>query len=981
MNTIFVFSVGILLGSAVCFSQSTDKNSGSMRLTGGFWDKTGAVVSWACAIHCLAMPFLISFLPLIGLSFLADEGFGFVFLGLSVLVAAVSLLPGYFKQHGKIRTLLLFINGIGLLFFADILFPENIIGETVFVLFGAGLITASHILNRRLCRECEQCDETDPKSANHPTFSNNLLLQDAVITDPSTINSLSARIKTTMNNLLKPLLIVIFCAVTSLAQSNGTIRGGVTSQVNNAPLANVTVQITQLGRSVETNENGVYEFANVMPGRYTLVTHTDGFSDQAQSVVVASGATSNIDFALSLTALREEVTVTATGSEESVFESFQSVNAVGATRIREQASTSIGEVLERESGVGKRAFGPGAARPVIRGFDGDRVLVVQDGIRTGSLASQSGDHGEPIDSLNLERIEILKGPATLLYGSNAIGGVINAVSSDENQAHEGFRGNFTGLGATNNKQGGASGGVEYGFGKSLFNANANYIREGDYKTPFGEIPNSAARSFGGHGSFGHYADKWFMAGSFNLDRRRYGIPYAPLFEEGVLLTDDDGNPCEPGKKALRGKGGECQYDIFAIRDRFSRQLPEVPDEAIDIKMRSNNFRVRGGFRDVGGAIPQGNFSINYTRYRHDEIETADAVDTVATSFTNNTFSYRGVFQQAKSGPLSGQFGFEGYARDYLTVGAEQLIDGKVKQNNFAFFGLEELSFGRVALQFGGRVESNRFRPANTTLYIERDFTGFSGAAAARIGLWEGGSFVANFTSAYRSPSIEELYNEGAHIGTVTFEIGDQNLVRERSNGIELSLRHRAKRVRFSGSFFYYKIDNFVFIAPQDEDGNGNVDVEDNLPIGAYRQNDARFMGADFTFDADIKKWLGTFFIADAVNAELRGTSSTPLPRITPARIRAGLDLRYKGLSVRPEGVFVGARKIDDVFILETPTAGYGLFNVNASYTVASDRMAHIFSLGTSNLGNRLYRNHLSFIKDLAPEPGRGLRLSYTMRFF
>lgn len=782
-----------------------------------------------------------------------------------------------------------------------------------------------------------------------------------------------------MKNLVKAVPFILFLSLTIFSQSNATIRGTVTSQTNNAPLAGVSVEITQIGRSVETNENGVYEFTNVAPGRYTLVTHTDGFSDQAQSVTVVVGTPATIDFALTLLALREEVTVTASGSEESVFESFQSVNAVGGIRIREQASTSIGEVLERESGVGKRAFGPGAARPVIRGFDGDRVLVVQDGIRTGSLSSQSGDHGEPVDSLNLERIEVLKGPATLLYGSNAIGGVVNAVSTDENQPHEGFRGNFTGLGATNNRQGGVSGGLEYGFGRSLFNANANYIREGDFKTPFGEIPNSAARSYGSHASFGHYADKWFLAGSLNLDRRRYGIPYAPLFEEGVLLIDGDGEPCEPGEEISRGKGGDCQYDIFAIRDRFSRQLPEVPEEAIDIKMRSNNFRLRGGFRDVGGAIPQGDFSINYTRYRHDEIETDGAgIDEIATTFTNNTFSYRGVFQQAKYGALTGQFGFEGYTRDYLTVGAEQLVDGKVKQNNFSFFGLEELSYGRVALQFGGRVEMNRFRPDNSALYNERDFTGFSGAAAARFGLWEGGSFIANFTSAYRSPSIEELYNNGAHIGTVTFEVGDQDLSRERSNGIELSLRHRTKRVRLSGSFFHYKIDNFVFIAPLDEDDDGNVDVEDNLPIGAFQQNDATFTGGDLTVDVDIKKWLGMFFIADTVVAELKG-SGTPLPRITPARVRTGVEFRHKGLSVRPEGTFVGARKIDDVFTLETPTAGYGLFNVNASYTYTKDRFAHIFSLGTSNLGNRLYRNHLSFIKDLAPEPSRGIRFSYSIR--
>jgi iron complex outermembrane recepter protein len=774
-----------------------------------------------------------------------------------------------------------------------------------------------------------------------------------------------------MNRLFIPFLFILILTCAAFGQT-GSIRGTVTSQANGLPLAGASVQISQLRRSVETNEQGVYEFKGIPPGRYTLVTHTDGFSDQARTVNLADSAAATVDFVVSLTSLREEVTVTASGTEESVFESFQSVNSVGATQIREQAGTGIGDVLERESGVGKRSFGPGTSRPVIRGFDGDRVLVLQDGARNGSLASQSGDHGEPIDAMSLERLEVIKGPATLLYGSNAIGGVVNAVTSDEDDPHEGVRGSFTGLGATNNHQGGVSGGVEYGYKKFLFKVNGNLLREGDYRTPFGLIPNSASRAYGGSSSLGYYGGKGFLVGTFTMDRRRYGVPYAPLFEEGVLLTDADGNPCD-------GQA-DCQYDINAIQERFRSSLPEVPDEQIDLRMKRNNYRVRGGFRDVEGPIQQGNFYVDFTKYRHEEIETADGIDEVGTNFFNDTFSYRAMFQQAKHGVLSGRFGFEGYRRNYLTEGAEQLIDGKVRHNNFAFFGLQELSFERVALQLGGRVETNRYNPTNAELYDDRNFTGFSGAAAARFRLWEGASFIANFTSAYRSPSLEELYNEGAHIGTVTFEIGDQNLRRERSNGIEFSLRQRLKRVRLNGSFFYYNINNFVFIAPQDDDDDGNVDVEDNLPIGAYRQNNARFVGADFSVDADLKDWLGVFAIADVVKAELRD-DGLPLPRITPARARFGLDFRYKGLSVRPETVFTGAKKSGDIFSLETPTAGYGLFNVNASYTVASQHVAHTFSVSTSNLGNRLYRNHLSFIKDLAPEPGRGARFSYTVRFF
>lgn len=782
-----------------------------------------------------------------------------------------------------------------------------------------------------------------------------------------------------MRRFLSLLLLTFALAVSALAQS-GTIRGKVTGQINGLPLSGASVQITQTRQTVETNDQGVYEFRDVPPGRYTIVTHIDGFSDQAKTINLVAAAVTNVDFALSITSLRAEVTVTATGAEESVFEAFQSVTAIGGTQIREQASNGLGDILEREAGVGKRSFGPGTTRPVIRGFDGDRVLVLQDGIRNGSLGSQSGDHGEPVEALSLERLEVLKGPATLLYGSNAIGGVVNAVTSDEDNAHEGFRGVFTGLGATNSRQGGLSGGIEYGFDKFVFKLSGNGLRDGDYRTPFGIIPNSSARSYGGSTSLGYFADKGFIAGAFTMDRRRFGIPYAALFEEGALLTDEDGKPCGEDGDRPQGEEPACQYNLDLIQDRFRNELPEVPDEEIDLRMRRNNYRVRGGFRDVSGPIQQANFHIDWTKYRHEEVETADGEDEVATNFFNDTFSYRAMFQQRKAGALTGRFGFEGFGRDYLTFGAEQLVDGPVRHNNFAVFGLQELDFGRVSLQFGGRVETNRYDPSNRALYEERKFTGFSGAVGARFRLWEGGAFIANYTNSYRSPSLEELYNEGPHIGTVTFEIGDQDLRRERSNGIEFSLRQRLDRLRFNGSIYYYNIDNFVYLAPQDEDDDGNVDVDDRLPVSAFVQDKASFIGADLSMDADINKWLGIFANADIVKAEIRDRN-LPLPRITPARFRFGADMRYKGLSVRPEVLFVGSRDRGDIFSLETPTDGYGLFNVNATYTIATDRVAHTFGVGTSNLGNKLYRNHLSFIKDLAPEPGRGARFSYTVRFF
>lgn len=759
---------------------------------------------------------------------------------------------------------------------------------------------------------------------------------------------------------------------TSIFAQTGSLRGTVTSAVNKTLIAGATVEITQLHRTANTDENGVYEFTNLPPGNYTVVTHIEGFADKVSNIRVANNA-ATLDFSLSLKAINAEVTVTATGTEEPVYDSFTSVNSVGTTRIAEKASTGIGEILENEAGVSKRSFGGGGtSRPSIRGFEGDRVLVLQDGVRNGSVGSQSGDHGEPVAALNLERLEVVKGPATLLYGSNAVGGVVNAVTDDEDNPHPGFHGYFTALGGTVNRQGGVAGGLEYGYKKFLSNTNLNFVREGDYDSPLGRVPGTNSRNYGGSQSFGYFADKYFMRGIFTLDRRRYGIPYAALFESGELLSIANGGiNCE--------NNPNCEYNIDVIKAAFANELPPETDEQVDIRMRRNNYRILGGFRNLNSPIEQGNFHIDYTNYVHEELEVEDGIDNVGTTFFNDVFSYRGLFQQRKYKNLSGRFGFDGYSRDYLTVGAEALVDGRVKQNNFAVFAFQELDFERFSLQLGARVENNRYDTDSAAL-IDRDFTGVSLAGGVKFRVVEGGSLIANFNSSYRSPALEELYNFGPHIGTVTFEIGDQNLRRERSNGAELSYRQDTSRVRFNGSVFYYGIDNFIYIAPQDADNDGFVDVEDNLPVGNYLQNDSRYIGADASLEVDINRHFGAFFVGDIVNAKLKN-SDLPLPRITPARARVGINFRYEGFSVRPEMLFVSRKGINDIFPLETTTDGYALFNLNATYATVFKQSAHIITFGGGNLTDKLYRNHANFIKDLTPEAGRGVKVSYTVRFF
>jgi len=740
-------------------------------------------------------------------------------------------------------------------------------------------------------------------------------------------------------------LFVLFLSPCILAQTGATISGKITYTENKTPLHNVSVQIVQLKRTVETADDGSYRFENVPPGRYTILAQTEGFADASKVVIVSANTGATVDFDLEITSLREQVTVTASGTEQTVFDSFQSVNSVGQTRIAEKAATSLGEVLENETGVAKRSFGPGSSRPVIRGFDGDRVLVLQNGVRIGSVGSQSGDHGEPVDPLNAERIEVVKGPGTLLYGSNALGGVINVIGKDENNAHTGFRGNLTAIGGTADRQGAINGGLECGYKNWVFRGNLSGTRSSDYATPIGRIQNSASRSNSGSFGLGYYADKAYLGGKYDFDLRRYGVPFAPIFEGGGEL--------------------------------LGSELPFL-DEEIDLRQRRHNFRVNGGFRNFNNSLLSNiQYNLDYTDYRHQEIETADGVDAIATVFDNKTFSYRSLFEQTKLGDLTGRFGFEGFTRDYQVNGAEQLIEGKIKHNSIAVFGLEELDFDRVKLQFGGRIENNRYNPENSDL-LARNFMGFSGSVGVNVGLWKGGAFVVNYSNSYRAPALEELYNNGPHIGTVTFEIGNANLARERANAIDFSLRHLSERFRITGDVYHYRINNFVYFAPQDEDGDGEIDIEDGLPVARYEQANASYFGAELGADATFNKYLGGFLSLDYVRAKLVDLD-TDLPRIPPARARVGLDFRLQGLSVRPEAIFAGRQ--DKVFPLETRTAGYGIVNVAGSYTIGREHYAQIFTVNAYNLTDKLYRNHLSFIKDFAPEIGRGIRFGYTIRFF
>jgi iron complex outermembrane recepter protein len=733
---------------------------------------------------------------------------------------------------------------------------------------------------------------------------------------------------------------VLLAACNVNAQSTGSIRGTVTFEAGRSVAHDTTIHLTPLGKTARTDDAGNYQFNDLPPGRYEVVAHLHFFNDEKQVVQVSAGGTAQADFHLKLAPVRQEVTVTASGREESTLETFASVTSLSAQQLTTRATaSSLGEMLDHEPGIAKRSFGPGTSRPVIRGFDGDRVLVLADGARTGTLSSQSGDHGEPVDASSLERVEVVRGPATLLYGSSAIGGVVNILSRHhelDEHPHNGLRGHATALGGSANGMGGGSAGIEYGIGNYLLWAMGGSQRTGDYKTPIGKIDNSGTKLSQTSAGIAKYGQRAFWGASYQIQDGKYGIPGHVAHEDDA--DHDHAEDIEPGD--------------------------------VKIDWRRHNVRLHGGFRELTGAIEGLRTTVNFSDWRHTELEGAE----VGTRFHNQQWTFNGLAQQKKTGILSGSFGAWGMKRDFTAVGAEALSP-PVDQNAFAVFSVQELGFEHFRLQFGGRVEHNGYTPdmgvSTAELARSRSFNGFSGAAGIHVPLPGNSAVVLNYTSSYRAPALEELYNNGPHFGNLAFEIGNQDLNRERGDGIELSFRQSGTRSRLEMTVFRNAMHDFVYLAPTGK-------LNEDLIEARYAQADARFLGAEARVDLEIRQslWLNLGF--DAVDAQLRD-SRTPLPRIPPVRGKIGLDWNKAGLTVRPELLL--SNRQWQIFPTETPTAGYAVVNLMASYAIATQHVAHLFGVNFFNAGDRLYRNHLSFIKSVAPEIGRGVRVSYTLNWF
>jgi iron complex outermembrane receptor protein len=687
-------------------------------------------------------------------------------------------------------------------------------------------------------------------------------------------------------------------------------------------VSGATVTLVPSNRQGTSGDDGVVRFENVPPGAYDVAARRSGFAPFRTDVVV-SDANSPVTVAINLPSqVHFSETVTVSPNTRDTFESYQPATVLGGEDLQQRLGNTLGATLGSEPGVNVRSFGSGNARPVVRGLDNDRVLILENGARTGDLSSQSADHGVTLDPATATQIEVVRGPATLLYGSSAIGGVVNLVSDEiVTKPEQGVHGAVTAQGATADEHAGIAGNLSGGNGRMAYRINGSAQRTDDYDTPEGKVPNSQSNSKSGGGSLGFTGDEGYLGASYQYVDSRYGVPFV---EEG-------GTTLHP---------------------------------------RRHRVDLRGERRNLGGFISGVKVLGGYRDYKHDEIE---ASGEIATTFTNKVTEGNLYLNHRAFGPLAGTFGVRAEHRDYSTVGEEALAPPTI-QNTFAGFLYEELRYRHLSLQFGGRVEHTSFDPDGALVerpdVPKRDFTTFSASAGVLGYLRDDLTVALNLARAVRNPSLEELYNLGAHVGNFAFEVGDPTLPTEVAYGADLSLRYRTPRFIGEGTVFINSIDRFIFPFQTGE-------VEEDLPVVNFTSADSRFTGFEGHVDAGLTKALWLVLGADAVRGELRNGGG-PLPRIPPYRLWAGLRFEHKRFHLEGEVKNVG--KQTRVYGAETPTEGYTVLNFHGSYQLISGHVVHTVTVRADNVGDELYRNHLSYIKDLTPEMGRSLRLVYGIRF-
>jgi iron complex outermembrane recepter protein len=692
------------------------------------------------------------------------------------------------------------------------------------------------------------------------------------------------------------------------------------------------------------------------------------------------------------TAEAERVVVSGGAIERSETDTAQAVTILSENDLKLRTEPTLGDTLATQPGIGASGFTAGASRPVIRGQADNRVRVLNNGTEVFDVSNLSPDHAPSVSTLLSQSIEVVRGPATILFGSGAIGGVVNITDNliPVEQPPTPISGEVDGrFNSTDLERSGAIALTLSPFQHFVIHAEGSLLRTDDRSipgfaldqriraeltpeqrhndgfggNPFGSVPNTfiKTKDFGIGASY--VWDKGYIGASYNRFLSEYGVP-------------DDPEVDEPG----------------------------VPPAHVHLKVRKDQYNVRSSIVDPLPWFSVANLKFVYTDYKHDEIDD----ETVGATFKTRGVDSRIELVHKPIGLFEGSIGSQIFYKELSVLGEEAFLQPN-KTLTIAGFVFEEVKLNPVRLQFGVRVEHDSVSidssdPNLTSLTSssqkDQEFWPISGAAGAIYDFAEGWQLALNLNYSERAPVAEELFARGPHDATFQFLIGDPNLDVETNRSVDLSLRKTAGHITGFVSGFYTSYDGFIDFTPTDE-------FEEGLRVFIYTPKKATFYGgetrADFhllplsitkvreqsdsksvknviTGGEEVKQTnpndLYLRLQADYVHAE--DSTGEPLPRITPLRYSASLNYESEHWTASIEGQRVDSQ--DRVAQFETTTPGYTFLNVSLGYKFQWRQTYNYLYVRGTNLTDEEGRDHLSFLKEVLPLPGRGVTVGLRTTF-
>jgi iron complex outermembrane receptor protein len=636
------------------------------------------------------------------------------------------------------------------------------------------------------------------------------------------------------------------------------------------------------------------------------------------------------------------------------------ISVLDAADLTREVRPSIGETLAREPGVSSTSFGPQASAPVIRGLSGDRVRVLTDGIGTLDLSGSGPDHAVAINPLTAERIEVLRGPAALLFGSSAIGGVVNVIDTRIPR---------------HLPDGGVGGDALLGYGTAADERLAN-----------GAIDVSAGGGFVVHADGNWTKTDDLRTGGHILSKDLRAEALAspdPEIQALATLKGDLLNSASDSKEGALGiayVGAEgLNVGVSVTRHLSKYQVPvrysldpAIEAEAPTIDLEQTRYDARAEI-PIAGFFSQLRARGGYSNYHHDEIEDTGAI---GSSFFSKGGEGRIELEQTERSGWGGTSGIQYLNRNAKIRGEEKFLpDSRQKQTGL--FTLQTLVTGPWRLEAGARIEFSKLTAQAdeelATPAFSRSFTTVSSSLGAQYEFTPGWRAGLSLSRSARAPSIDELFANGPHGGSQSFEVGDPNLNPEKSLGVEASLHSTKGPVQFTGNLFYTHFANYIFQSPTGA-------IEDELPVFRYRNGQANFYGFEAQASAKLGEALGVKWgsqlQADAVHATV--TDFGPAPFMPP--------LRLLGALTGESGQFDGRLEIERAFAhdrtapIETETPGYTMVNASLDWHVFEANPALSLSLQANNLFDVEARRSTSQLKDFAPLAGRDIRLTARLGF-